>query len=161
MFKLVKWMNQSIGVAWLYLITGIGLVIAGLYLTASTLDFLDNSIVTKGIVSELISHDGSYHPIVIYKDLSGDSKSFRSRFGCSPACYHKDEIVQVLIDSSGKSEPKIKGLFSVWGAHILLFGIGFIFSISSLIRLPKLKKESDKQLHNRQMQPTPNNGSAD
>jgi len=93
MFKLVKCMNQSVGVAWFYLMTGIGLLIAGLYLTASTLDFLDNSIVTDGIVSELIPRDGSYYPVVSYKDLSGDSKLFRSRFGCSPACYHKDEIV--------------------------------------------------------------------
>ena len=137
-FRVVKWMNNSIAVAWCYLILGGGCLVLGVFQTISTHDFLENSLVSQGQVINFDIKDGSYYPIVEYQDLSGDTSTFRSRFGCSPACYNEKERVEVLVDSTGLSEPKVNDFFSIWLMHILLFTIGSGFLIFSISQLRKL-----------------------
>lgn len=131
MIKLVKWMNQSMYVTWLYLVIGIVTICFGLKVTLDTRHFLDNSISAAGIVEELEFDDGSYYPIVSFKDEMGEKRTFRSSIGCNPACHEVFDSVEILYELNTDSRPEIKSFLSIWFGTILLASVGGGFLLRS------------------------------
>ena len=127
MFKVVKWMNQSRLIAWLYLLIGLGALYTCYVITNDTLLFLENNFKASGTVDELKLDDGSYYAVVSFRDATGSEQNFVSNVGCSPACYSIAEKVEVLYQHTSDSEPRINDFNSIWFASYLIFGIGLVF----------------------------------
>ena len=139
MFSVVRKMNNSIKVGYLYLILGVLMFLGGLYITKSMSDFIDNALSAKGTVIELVQKEDSLYPIVSFKDKTEKQHTFESNFGCSPACYKEQEQVTVLYSDGNVKAPKVSGFMSLWLPSLLLLGTGISFVIVSLFQIKRLR----------------------
>jgi hypothetical protein len=133
-------MNNSIKIGYLYLVLGILMVFGGFFVTKNTSDFIDGALSSKGTVIELIQKEDSLYPKIEFQDETQKSHTFKSSFGCSPACYKEQEQVAVLYSSGEIKNPRINSFMSLWLPSLLLFGIGISFVIASLFQIKKLKR---------------------
>lgn len=121
-----------------YVFSIIGFSLLGLaaYFFVSTQNFIDNAVSTNGIVIKLIesysSDSTTYKPVVRYTPKGGESINFTSSSSSNPPSYHVNEEVTVLYNPENPMDAKIDGYFSLWGAFIIVGGIGTVFTLIGL-----------------------------
>ena len=132
-------MIKLIGVIkYLFTIVGLGLLIGAFFIYKNNVAFIESAIETDGTVVELVrvrSSDSSsyyYKPVVNFKTENGELTEFISSTGSNPASYSKGEQVKILYLATDPQSAKIKGFFSIWGAAIILGGIGCVFFLVGL-----------------------------
>ena len=125
-----------------YIFTAVGLLmlIGAFKLYNYTQTFLSEATTTNGEVIELIRERSSstssssnssdsytYRPVVQFTTQSGKEIEFTSSTGSNPASYSRGEKVEVLYQLESPEKAKINGFFSLWGAAVIVGGIGAIF----------------------------------
>lgn len=142
MLSLIEKMNNSIKVAYLYLIIGFCVVVWGLTLTLETSELISSGISADGKVTELIASDDSFYPHITFQDRQGNAKSFTSKVGCSPSCYTVNENVKVLYQSENSSKARVNSLFGLWMPSFISGLVGFSFVGFSTFQIFRLKRQS-------------------
>ena len=118
---------------YVFTVIGLGMLIGVFYLYNDTRDFLKGALVTEGKVVELVrsrsSDSTTYRPVVEFKADDGSLIEFTSGAGSNPPSYSKGETVEVLYQQDSPEQAKINSFFSLWGAALILGGMGLIFFI--------------------------------
>jgi len=73
-----------------------------------------SSIIKARVIDSKISRDGMYTPIIEYKDTSGKSYQFTSRFSSRPQEYFNGDLVEVLLPAD-QSKPRLKNFINLYG----------------------------------------------
>ncbi len=141
-------------VAWLFLGIGIVLEIAAGIVWNRTDTFLENSVVTEGLVIDLVlgmsSSDSStagYHPVVRFATESGESIEFRSSISSHPPAYEKGEAVTVRYDPDHHYNAKIDGFFSIWIGVVVLLPLGLLFMVPGIVIITITFKSKKRREH--------------
>ncbi len=126
----------------------------GIYLLIGKLEFLKNSTVVDGVVSDLESRSSkngtTYRPVVTYRDADNQEQTFVSEIGSSPASYEIGESVKVRYELGKPSTAVIAAFWELWGIITVAAGLGLIFlaigisTIVAAIRLNRLRAELPK-----------------
>ena len=134
------------------LVVGVLALGGGIYLFLGKLKFLDRSRVAEGVVTELESGTSSkkrrtYYPVVTYPDDKGQTQTFTSPIGSSPASYDVGEPVQVRYEPGKPHTAVIVGFWEMWGMIAIATGLGTLFLVISVgilyaaLRLNRLRKD--------------------
>jgi len=120
-------------IKYVFAIIGACMLAGAFALYNHTASFLDRSVTAQGIVVELIrsrsSDSVSYYPVVQFAAAGGREIEFQARTGSNPPSYSQGEQVTVLYDPSSPEAAKINGFFSLWGAALIVGGIGSVFGL--------------------------------
>ena len=110
-----------------------GLILAGAaYLYLDTRAWLGRSVEAQGSVIEMVrvldreTGSSSFAPLVRFRTADGRTVEFQSTFQSNPPAYSTGQTVTVLHDPIRPNSAAIAGLFSIWGATIILSAIGAI-----------------------------------
>ncbi|WP_018915928.1 DUF3592 domain-containing protein [Vreelandella zhanjiangensis] len=139
-------------VKYLTLIVGLGLLIAAFYLYQSSSSFLDGAVTTEGTVIELVrsrSEDSiTYRPVVQFTSQNNSTIEFLSTTGSNPPSYSPGQRVEVMYDPSNPVDAKLKSFFSLWGAPLIVGGLGALFFLTGIAGffVPGLHTRSYKAL---------------
>lgn len=114
-----------------FTLAGIAMLVGAYFLFQNTQYFLKDALTAEGTVIELVrvrsSDSTTYKPVVTFKTQSGSMIEFASSTSSNPPAYSQGEIVEVLYQESSPEKARINGFFSLWGAPVILGGLGFVF----------------------------------
>lgn len=139
-------------VKYLTLIVSLGLLIAAFYLYQNSSMFLEGAVTTEGTVIELVrssSEDSiTYRPVVQFTPQNNSAMKFLSVTGSNPPAYSPGQRVEVLYDPDNPANAKLKSFFSLWGAPLIVGGVGGVFFLIVMVGffVPGLKTRSYKAL---------------
>ncbi|HEC12850.1 MAG TPA: DUF3592 domain-containing protein [Acidiferrobacteraceae bacterium] len=124
-------MNALSIIKYVFSAIGLGMLIGAYFLYQNTQSFLESAAVTNGSVVELVrsrsSDSTTYAPVVQFKTESGALVEFTSSTSSNPPGYSKGESVEVFYLPSNPQKAKINGLFSLWGAALIVGILGGVF----------------------------------
>ncbi|GHB68865.1 DUF3592 domain-containing protein [Persicitalea jodogahamensis] len=133
------------------LLVGTLALVGGIYLFVGKLEFLKNSVVVDGVVSDLDSRSSkngrTYYPVITYRGAGGREQTFVSSVGSSPASYEIGESVRVRYEAGKPSTAVIAAFWEIWGIVSIAAGLGLIFlaigisTIVAAMRLNRLREE--------------------
>jgi hypothetical protein len=108
------------------------------YMFVDTKAWLGRSVEAEGSVVEMVrvvdreTHGSMFAPLVRFKTPDGKSIEFQSTTQSNPPSYYAGQTVTVLYDPGKPNSAAIAGLFSIWGATIILGIIGSVFLLIGL-----------------------------
>ncbi|MCP3941121.1 MAG: DUF3592 domain-containing protein [Desulfobacteraceae bacterium] len=124
-------------VKYAFIVIGFSMLVGTFYSYKNTQDFLKDVLTTEGTVVELVhsrsSNSTIYRPVVEFKTQGGTIVEFASSSGSNPPSYSKGEMVEVLYQQSAPDHAQINDFFSLWGASIILGGMGSIFFLMGFL----------------------------
>ena len=137
-----------------FTIIGFFLLLGAFSAYTSVNAFMENAIKTQGVVTDLVrsrsTNNTSYYyaPVVKFMTQQGQIIEFVSSTSSSPASYSIGEKVSVLYSPDKPQDAKIDDFFSLWGAALVLGGIGAMFSLFGIgfFLATTLKNRKDKYL---------------
>jgi hypothetical protein len=117
----------------------------GCYLWASAWTFYSSSVVTTGLVTNLVQQsqtDGppTYAPTVQFLASNGTTQTFTSRWGTSPNKLRSGAAIQVRYRSNHPADASVDDFMSLWGLPLLVQGIcvfDFFFAAAFLYFIRK------------------------
>jgi len=144
-------------VKYTFALIGLGMLIGAFFAYRHTHDFLAEAISAQGTVVDMTeshSRDSSghsstyYYPVIEFKDQRGETIRFTSSSGSNPPSYSRGESADILYVPSRPQDASINGFFSLWGAAVILGGIGAIFFLTGglIILFTLLKRRQDEAL---------------
>lgn len=142
---------------YVFTIVGVGLLIGALFLYQSASAFLAKATTADGTVVDLVRSRSSdsitYRPVVQFMNQKGEKIEFISSSGSNPPSYSKGEKVEVLYLPDEPQKAKINGFFSLWGAPVILGGLGGAFFLigAGIIIVIMLKGRRDEYLKKKGM----------
>lgn len=142
MFSVVRKMNESLGVGYLYFVLGLLMVIGGLYITKSTSEFVGTALPTEGVVLESVQKGDYLYPRIKFQDHTGKSHIIDASPGCRPACYKDLERVNILYTPDVMMDAKIDSFMGIWLPGVGVFCVGASFVIISLFQLKRLSRKT-------------------
>ena len=97
-------------------------------------DFAENelrsAVQVVGLVRDsIVSENGMHRPVIEFENENGENIVFRSSYSSKPQSYFKGDEVEILYFPGIEKKPKIKSIFTIWGAAIF----SGVFSIFSFI----------------------------
>ena len=118
-----------------YLLLPVGvLMLAGCaWMVTDTRAWLARAVEAQGSVIEMVrvidrdTYSSMFAPLVRFKTADGKSIEFQSTTQSNPPAYYAGQTVTVLYDPGRPNSAAIAGLFSIWGASIILGIIGIVF----------------------------------
>lgn len=126
-----------------FLLVGIGLLVAAGIFTERTNRFVGQAMTTSGEVVELVRSRSSnsssgtrnytYKPRVRYTAPDGKVVEFQSNVGSNPPSFAIGEQVKVLYDREDPTDARIDDFVSLWLLPLILGGIGTVFFITGAI----------------------------
>lgn len=127
-------MNRKISIIkYVFSVIGIAMLVGASLLYNNTSDFLTRAVSAQGQVVDLIlsrsSDTTTYYPVVVFRDASGRQVEFKSNSGTNPPSYTRGERVEVLYEPGEPEAARINGFFSLWGAAIIVGGLGLVFGL--------------------------------
>ncbi|WNO07766.1 DUF3592 domain-containing protein [Teredinibacter sp. KSP-S5-2] len=126
-------MKTIVVIKYIFTLVGLGLLLGAFFVYKNTQDFMRDSLAAEGVVVDLVrsrsSDSTTYRPVVQFETRDGTLVEFTSSMGSNPPSYSRGEVVQVLYQSSSPEQAKINGFFSLWGAAVILGGLGAVFSL--------------------------------
>lgn len=118
---------------YVFTFVGAGMLLGAYALYSSTSSFIDRAVETEGVVVDLIlsrsSDSSAYYPVVVFQDSNGREVEFQSNSGSNPAPYNRGERISVLYETSAPERARINGFFSLWGAAMIVGGLGLAFAL--------------------------------
>ena len=142
-------------VKYLFTLVGTALLAAALFFHEDTRSFLDEAAIADGVVVELMPSgtNGSttYRPVVLFYDRQGKKIEFASSASSNPPAFSKGEKVEVLYLPTAPQKAKINGFLALWGAAVILGGIGSVFFLIGvgITLVTSLKKRREAILKKR------------
>ena len=126
-----------------FIIVGIGILIAGAFFAIETFDFLNRAAETEAVVVDFkikqTSDGWVKYPIFEFVDLNGAEVN---AVGNVNTPYSIGEKVKIFYDSENPSGQVYAGILNVWIIPLILLGVGTMFTgIGSY----SFKKLSDKE----------------
>ncbi|PRY65813.1 uncharacterized protein DUF3592 [Vreelandella songnenensis] len=116
------------------IMVGAGLLVVAFFLYQNSQTFVDKAASTEGTVVGLMesrSEDSiTYRPVVQYTPENGSMLEFTSSAGSNPPNYSRGQRIEVLYDPANPANARIKSFFSLWGAPLILAGLGALCFIS-------------------------------
>jgi hypothetical protein len=141
---------------YIFLITGLSMLVGGLYWYQGVRIFVREASVAQGTVTDLVrsssssssSNSTTYRPVVQYTTQSGETVEFTSSSGSNPPSYSKGEQVEVLYRPLLPAQAKINSFFSLWGGPVIVGSLGGVFSLlgGGILLLTLMKSRSDEYL---------------
>lgn len=139
----------------IFMIAGIGMLIGFYFMVTGKTEFIKNSIVGEGTVTEIIrktstDSDGdrsySYYPVIEYTTENGDTYSFTSKSGSYPSSYSEGDKVEIRYDPGSPGKAEINRFASLWMGPLIvgLFGVIFFVLGISMLR-NRIKKDRRKK----------------
>jgi hypothetical protein len=120
-------------IKYVFAIIGACMLAGAFALYSSTASFLERAETAQGTVIELMrsrsSDSTSYYPVVQFTAASGREIEFQSSSGSNPPSYNRGEQVSVFYEPSNPDDAMIDGFFSLWGAALIVGGIGSVFAL--------------------------------
>jgi hypothetical protein len=143
---------KGFGIArYILTLVGVALLAAAFLLYANARSFLAHASRMEGTVVDLIpqhsDNSTTYAPVVSFQP--GPVRiQFRASWSSNPPRYHVGETVPVLYLPSDPYKAQIDSFFSIWGASIILGGMGALFlSIGgAMILVPLRQRRNDEHL---------------
>jgi len=137
-----------------FVVVGLGMVVGAYFIYDYNVSFIESATETEGTVTELVQSRSSdnnsyyYKPVVRFNTSDGQIVEFMSSTGSNPASYSVGEKVTILYLPSDPQNAKIKGYFSLYGAAVIVGGIGSAFFLVGLtfFIVTKLKNKKEKYL---------------
>ena len=137
-----------------YLFTGLGvaMLVGTFYINEDTRSFLAEAAKAEGTVVHLIlsysNKSRTYHPVVRFTERNGKAIEFVSSIGSNPPGYSEGEKVEVLYLPAEPYKARLNSFFSLWGASIIVGGLGGIFLLIGVgfFLAPKLKSRKNEYL---------------
>jgi hypothetical protein len=130
-------MGIALFVGLLFLVIGIGIVIASVVNFSKRRSQIAHSLPAEGLVTAFATETGRrgllYYPLVQFKNSSGQIVSFQSSFGTSQARYSIGQPVKVLYDARNPQEAEIDSLTSLWLVPGCILAMGLAFTIGGLV----------------------------
>jgi hypothetical protein len=90
-----------------------------------------------------------YYPVVRFKTQDGKAVDFRAASGSQRPTYSVGDKVPVLYDPNNPKDSRINTVWGVWGAPLILLGIGAVFLILGFLapfgfgNMPKRLRRDD------------------
>jgi hypothetical protein len=125
----------SFVVPFIFLATGIVLLISAARHRARTLLFLAKAREATGVVIAIKSVAGdpdgmiTYAPVVAFTTDNGRKAQFASQTRSSSGGYAVGAFVPVLYDSNYPDQARIRSFLDLWGLPSLLGGLGLVFTL--------------------------------
>ncbi|NNE82975.1 MAG: DUF3592 domain-containing protein [Alphaproteobacteria bacterium] len=118
------------------LVGGVGLMIAGIWILFSTLEFVRYSERAPGLVMEIVGERGArgsklYYPIVRYRSLDqGASVVFKAKPGLWPSPFSVGDNVTVAYKDDNPDDAKIVSFWTLWflPGVLIVFGLACLFA---------------------------------
>jgi hypothetical protein len=139
-------------IKYIFTLVGIGMLTGAFLLYNSTNSFLKEAVTAEGTVVELVrsrsSDSTTYAPVIHFIDGTGETVEFTSSTSSNPPSYSEGEKVEVLYLPSRPQEAKINSFFSLWGAVVIVGGLGGVFFLigAAIILIPMLQGRRDEYL---------------
>lgn len=137
-------------VKYAFTMVGLLMLIGAFFIYNNTQDFLKDALTTEGTVIELDrpSDSSTYWPVVEFKTQGGSTVEFTSSSGSNPPSYSKGDAVEVFYQETSPEQAKINDIITLWGAPIVLGGLGSILFLAgfSIILFGYLKGKKIKYL---------------
>jgi len=115
----------------IFSIIGLGLLVGSFFLYQNTSEFLEKAVKAEGVVIDLVrkrsSDSTTYAPTIRFTTNNGTMIEFTSSTSSNPPSYSRGEQVAVFYLPEQPDEAKINGFFSLWGAAVIVAGIGTVF----------------------------------
>lgn len=131
------WQSKPLGQPWHSLaLVFVSLLLAygAIYFYQDARSFISKSVEVKGEVIRLIKHrDGSYIPVVRYKDAVNKVNTFKSSSRSKPAAYRIGDEVLVLYVPGSSEKPRIKNFIAFWFFSVVMGGLSCVFMLASVV----------------------------
>lgn len=118
-------------IGWVIVIIGLLVIASGLPSVIQTLDYLNKSKYTSGVVvtnAERDFHNAHFYiPIVEFKTAEGETRQFKSITEYSPQKYFNGDQVEVIYDPSNPAKADINSSFEIWSESLATIVIGLFF----------------------------------
>ena len=88
-------------------------------------EVIHNTMITSQDTQDPTIESSTYHPVVTFKTMEGETKTFTSSGGSYPAKYEIGKIVTVMYDPTDPSDAQIQS-WEIWFVPILFTAIGCI-----------------------------------
>jgi hypothetical protein len=137
--------RQAAAVTTLFIIVGVGCLIAGAILGFRTNAFITSSKTTSGNVVRMDpdndTHGAStYHTVFAFTDDSGVPHTVRTSYSQRPQPYQIGDQVTVLYQSASPESARIRSFSSLWLAPTILGAIGVIFPVVAVFAFSAARK---------------------
>lgn len=126
--RMVFWIGLIFG------LVGLAIMIGGGFALDYSRSFSKDGVQTPGIVVDLdysrdSDGDGSYRPVVEYRDSEGRTRTYHSSTGSNPPSYDVGERVTIIYQRDNPTRAIIDGFFDRWFLPVFLLCFGGIFAI--------------------------------
>ena len=126
MNNLLRWF--AIGQRWVFLFLllhgGVFLAV-GIGTLVSTMNHLDNGVMTEGKVIELRQSEDVVYPTVRFR-VNGDAVEFEGAIGTGTGSYEIGQTVNVLYDVAQPKNATIRSFTDLWLFPLIFGGVGVI-----------------------------------
>jgi len=134
------------GLPRLFLVLGVGALIAAVVTLVLTLRFVAGAERATGTVIDLSRETDSegavvFYPILRFTTAEGRTLEFRSSTGSSFPPQPGDRV-EVLYDPDDPQDARLSGFFDVWGLPIVLGFLGTVFTAVSVVFLRRTRGPS-------------------
>lgn len=133
---------------YLFIMAGIGMVVAALFLLHGVYEFMTEAVTAEGTVVELVKSRNLSKPVVKFVTQQGQEIVFHSAISSTPPAYSVGEKVEVIYLPDRPASAKINDFFSVWWRSFVMGFIGGMVILTGVIKIygPKWKAHRDELL---------------
>ncbi len=125
-------MDRSARLCWLFVLLGIGLLVAGAFSGGRSAWLLCRGAVAQGtVIEEVRSSDEegiTYHPRVRYPTAAGEQRTYLSEVGTGWHRYRPGERVAVFYDPEEPGRARIRSFGDLWSGPAFFGGMGLLFA---------------------------------
>lgn len=139
-----------------FTVIGLCLLAAALFLYLNQKAFISKAALSEGTVIGLAERSDTdlsvtsiyYYPMVEFHTRTNERIEFLSSSGTNPPSYRKGEKVEVLYLPNEPQNAFIKGFFSLWGAALIIGGVGGMFLLigGTILGVSRFKSSRDNYL---------------
>jgi hypothetical protein len=131
-------LRQTYFIATLFVLVGVGCLIAGVVVFFHTRAFITSAKTTSGRVVRLDPdtdnhHNIIYHTVFTFTDDSGSPHTIRTSYAQRPQPYRIGDPVTILYQPASPESARIRSFGSLWLAPTILGSVGVIFPTVALL----------------------------
>ena len=133
----------------IFIVAGIGMLIASGVVTVNQYNFIQHSQKSSGLVIDNILSGGksrSYHPVVKFKTPEGTDVQFTSSVGTNPAEFHIGQAVDILYDPLNPQKAQTNSVVDLWMGSVLTAILGTAFVLAGIFSTIAVLKKKAREI---------------